>query len=207
MSNLFTRIKDSFLSDINELLDQKEQKNSIAMLNQHLRRCEKEADNVRRLIGRQYTLKETFIREYHETQELADKRRRQADIASRAAETELYEFALKEQADYEQKAARLKTAYEDAAKQLARLEEKYEEMKRKLKDMQLKRMELMSRENIASANYRMDQVLHPENSLGKSHSQFAAGESYLERLEHQINTNYHHATIDARIAQLEKQEQ
>lgn len=205
MSKLFTRLKDSLSSDINELLDQKEQKNPIAMLNQHLRRCEKEVTRVRELIDRQYLLKDTFIREYHQASEMAEKRLKQAEIAERAGESELHEFALKEQEDYALKAERLKSSYDSTAKQLDQLEQKYAEMQRKLKDMYLKRMELMSRENIANANNRIDRVVHPEQVFGQSFSKFEESEMYLERLEKRVNANYHHNTIDARIRQLERE--
>ncbi|WP_332238461.1 PspA/IM30 family protein [Sporolactobacillus sp. KGMB 08714] len=205
MSHLLTRIKDSIASDLNELLDQKEQKNPIAMLNQYLRRCEKETERVRELLNRQYVLKDTFIREYHHAAEMSEKRKHQAEIAERASETELYEFALREQEDYARKAERLKASYESTLRQLEQLEQKYAEMKRKLKDMYLKRMELMSRENIANANLRMERVLRPENVFGQSFSSFEESEMYLGRLEQKINADYNHSTIDARISRLERE--
>jgi phage shock protein A len=205
MSNLFTRLKDSISADLNDMLDQKEQKNPIAMLNQHLRRCEKEVKRVRELIDRQYLLKDQFIKEYHEASEMAAKRLRQAEIAERASETELYTFASKEHEDYTQKASRLKNAYDTTVKQLDQLEQKYAEMKRKLKDMYLKRMELMSRENIANANHRINSVIQPERAFGQSFSKFEESEMYLEQLEQKVTTNYHQNTIDARIREIERE--
>ena len=85
------------------------------------------------------------------------------------------------------------------------LEKKYEDMKHKLKDMNIKRLELMGRENMARANFRMNQVLDSNNSYtNKASASFNEMESYLERLEHQVNTSYYRNTIDSRIAQLEK---
>ncbi|MCQ2010835.1 MAG: PspA/IM30 family protein [Sporolactobacillus sp.] len=205
MSNLFTRLKDSISADLNDMLDQKEQKNPIATLNQHLRRCEAEVKRVRQLIDRQYLLKDQFIKEYHEASEMAAKRKHQADIAERAAETELYTFALKEHEDYAQKTEQLKNAYETTVKQLDQLEQNYAEMKRKLKDMYLKRMELMSRENIANANHRMNSIIQPERAFGQSFSKFEESEMYLEQLEQKVNTNYHQNTIDARIREIERE--
>ncbi|MCO7175295.1 PspA/IM30 family protein [Sporolactobacillus kofuensis] len=205
MSNLFTRLKDSISADLNDLLDQKEQKNPIAMLNQHLRRCEKEVKRVRELIDRQYLLKDQFIKEYHEASDMADKRAHQANIAERASETELYAFATREQADYKQKAERLKSAYDTTVQQLDQLEQKYAEMKRKLKDMYLKRMELMSRENIANANHRINTIIEPERAFGQSFSRFEESELYLEQLEQKVNTRHHQNAIDARIRELERE--
>ncbi|RFU67938.1 PspA/IM30 family protein [Bacillus sp. V59.32b] len=205
MSNLFTRIKDTIAADFHEMLDHKEQKNPIALLNQYLRQSEQETEKVRKLVERQYLLKEEFTREYGHARNLAEKRRRQAEIAEQAGETELHGFAAQEAAQYEERCQRLKDSLQKAEQQLDELERKYEEMKHKLKDMNLKRMELMGRENIARAHHRMNQVLESTTSSNKSFARFEEMDSYLDRLEHQVNSAYHRNTIDARIAQLEKE--
>jgi lia operon protein LiaH len=205
MSNLLTRIKNVIMADLHEMLDQKEQQNPIALLNEYLRQCEQEVEKARKLVERQHLLKEELTREYYQAQELAEKRKHQAQVASQASETELYEFIVQEQAKYEERALRLKESLERALRHLEELERKYEEMKHKLKDMHIKRMELMGRENVARAHYRMNQVLEQDNYGEKSFSRFAEIEQYLERLERKVNTAYYSSTIDARIAQLEKQ--
>ncbi|MCH1624273.1 PspA/IM30 family protein [Ferdinandcohnia quinoae] len=204
MGNLFTRLKNTIAADFHEILDNKEQKNPIALLNQYLRQCEVEVEKVRKLVERQYSLKDQFTREYREARTLADKRKHQAEIAKEAGENELYEFALQEQISYEERAVRLQEALRNASQHLVELEKKYEEMKHKLKDMHIKRMELMGRENIARANHRMNQVLESNSYSNKAYTSFEDMESYLDRLEHQVNSSYHRNTIDARIAQLEK---
>jgi phage shock protein A len=205
MANIFTRIKDSISADLHEALDHKEQKNPIAVLNHYLRQCENETEKVRKLVERQYLLKEEFNREYNEALHLAEKRKNQAKIASKAGESDLYEFALKEQTHYEERVVRLNESRQQTNRQLEELEQKYEEMKHKLKDMHIKRMELMGRENIARAHHRMNKVVDNNSYSTNSFSRFEEMESYLDRLEHQVNTAYHRNTIDARIAQLEKQ--
>ncbi|HWO95862.1 MAG TPA: PspA/IM30 family protein [Bacillus sp. (in: firmicutes)] len=202
--NLFTRIKNAVAADFHELLDQKEQKNPIALLNQYLRQCEHETEKVRKLVERQYLLREEFTREYRQASEMAEKRKHQVNIASQAGENELYQFALNEQTQYEERAAKLNEALQKATQQLDELEQKYEEMKHKLKDMHIKRMELMGRENVARAHHRMNQVLET-NYSEKSFARFEEMESYLDRLEHQVNSSYYRNTIDGRIAELEKE--
>lgn len=204
MTNLFTRIKNTVLADLNEVLDQKEKKNPITLLNQYLRDCEKETEKVRKLLERQYALKEEFSREYRQAEELAAKRKRQAEIASQAGEQSLYLFATEEQAQYVERAARLKVVLNQAVQQLNELERKYEEMKHKLKDMHIRRMELMGRENVTRAQVKMNQVLDQQNVSNKSTSRFQEIESYLDRLENEVNSSYYRSTIDARISQLEK---
>jgi lia operon protein LiaH len=77
-------------------------------------------------------------------------------------------------------------------------------MKHKVKDMHLRRMELMGRENVTRANLQINQVLD-SNYSNKAYSKFKDIESYLDRLEHQVNSSYYRNTIDARVAQLDKE--
>lgn len=204
MTNLFTRIKNSVLADLHEVLEQKERKNPIALLNQYLRECEHETEKVRKLLERQYSLKEEFTREYRQAADLADKRKRQADIAAQAGETELVLFASQEHEHYSIRASHLKEVLKQAQDQLAELERKYEEMKHKLKDMHIRRMELMGRENMTRAHVKINQVLD-QNSYSSTESlRFQEIDSYLDRLENQVNSSYNRSTIDARIAQIEK---
>ncbi|MEH7384462.1 PspA/IM30 family protein [Bacillus sp. JJ1521] len=205
MANLLTRIKDTILADFHGILDEKEKKNPLFLLNQYLRQCEAEVEKVRKLVERQHSLKDQFAREQREAAALAEKRKHQAGVAQKAGETELYEFAVQEQVAYEERATKLQEALQNAATELIGLEKKYEEMKHKLKDMHIKRMELMGRENIARANHRMNQVLDTNAYTNKASRTFEEMESYLDRLENQVNSSYHRNTIDARIAQLEKE--
>ncbi|MCG1026921.1 PspA/IM30 family protein [Virgibacillus halodenitrificans] len=203
MTSIFTRIKNSISTDLHHLMDQKEQRNPIAALNHYLRQSEQEKEKVRKLVDRQYKLKEEFTKEYIQAKDMAEKRLRQASIAEKAGEQQMYEFAIKEHEEYQLRADRMKTSYEEAAKQLETLEQKYEEMKHKLKDMHLRRMELMGRENIAKANYQMNKVV--DSSAEKPYSKFAEMEGYIEGLEYKVNSAYYRTTFDSKIAKLEKE--
>ncbi|MEH7505826.1 PspA/IM30 family protein [Neobacillus drentensis] len=205
MTNLFTRIKNTITADLHEALDHKEKQNPIALLNQYLRQCEQETEKVRKLLERQYALKDEFTREYQQAVELAEKRKYQAEIASKAGETELYQFAAAEQNQYKERANRLHASLEQVNEQLSELERKYEEMKHKVKDMHLRRMELMGRENVTRANLQINQVLDSNSYSNNSYSKFKEIENYLDRLEHQVNSSYYRNTIDAKVAQLEKE--
>ena len=79
------------------------------------------------------SLKDEFTREYRQAVDFSAKRKHQAEIASQAGETELYQFAFNEQEQYEARATRLKEMMEQASGQLVELEQKYEDMKHKLK--------------------------------------------------------------------------
>ncbi|GAQ18576.1 phage shock protein A [Oceanobacillus picturae] len=203
MSSIFSRMKDSISADLHTMMDKKEQKNPVAALNQYLRQGEQEKEKVRRLVDRQYKLKDEFTREFHKAQDMADKRLKQAGIAERAAEEQMHAFAIKEHEEYQTRADRMKASREEAIEQLETLEQKYEEMKHKLKDMHLKRMELMGRENIARANHQMNKVV--EETSEKPFSKFAEMEQYIENLEYKVNSSYYRSTFDSKIAKLEKE--
>jgi lia operon protein LiaH len=204
MTNLFTRIKNTITADLHEALDHKEKKNPIALLNQYLRQCELETEKVRKLLERQHTLKDEFTREYQQAAELAEKRAYQAEVASKAGDIELSQFAAAEQHQYSERANRLRSSLEQVKGQLGELERKYEEMKHQVKDMHIRRMELMGRENVTRANLQINQVLD-SNYSNKAYSKFKDIENYLDRLEHQVNSSFYRSTIDARVAQLEKE--
>ncbi|MCL6571154.1 MAG: PspA/IM30 family protein [Bacillus sp. (in: Bacteria)] len=205
MTNLFTRIKNTITADLHEAIDHKEKQNPITLLNQYLRQCEQETEKVRNLLERQYTLKDEFTREYNQAAQKAEKRKYQAEIASKAGETELYQFATDEHQQYSDRALRLSASLDQVNGQLTDLERKYEEMKHKLKDMHIRRMELMGRENVTRANLQINQVLDANTYSDKSYSKFKDIENYLDRLEHQVNSSFYGTTIDAKIAQLEKE--
>ncbi len=196
-------MKESVVSDLHYLMDQKEQKNPIAALNHYLRQSEQEKEKVRKLLERQYKLKDEFLKEYQLAQDLADKRLKQANIAEKAGELEMYEFAIREHQEYQARAERMKASRDEAAAELEILEQKYENMKHKLKDMHLRRMELMGRENIARANHQINRVI--DETSDKPFSKFAEMERYIEGLEYKVNSAYYRSTFDHKMAKLEKE--
>lgn len=205
MTNLLTRIKNAVVADLNEVLDQREKKNPIVMLNQYLRECEQETEKVKKILERQYLLKDQFTKEYHTALEMAEKRKSQAEIASKSGETALYEFTAKEQKEYSERAVRLNQSIEQTNAQLEELERKYQEMKHKVKDMHIRRMELMGRENVTRANHLINPVLEEKLDDCQAYSRFQEIDHYLDSLEARVNHAYYRSTVDERIAQLEKE--
>lgn len=203
MANVFTRMVESIENDIHSLLDRKDEQNPVQALNQYLRQSEKETEKVRQLVERQHRLKEEFTRERKQADDMADKRKHQAEVAQKAGEEELADYAMKEHEEYSARAERLTYSQVEAMKQLESLEKKYEDMSHKLKDMRLKRMELMGRENVARARHQISKIT--DNSGDKSYSRFSEMERYIEELEYKVNSDYYHHTLDSKIAKLEKE--
>lgn len=204
MTNLLERMKNTVLADINNLLDKKEEKNPLALLNQYVRECEKETDKVKKLVERQYKLKEEFVKELHQAEEMAEKRKRQAEVASKAGEEELYSFAQQEQTHYEERVVRLNESLKNTEQQLHEIETKYMDMKHKLKDMKIRQMELMAKENTTKAHHTMNKVLEEKQANPTNQARFTEMEEYIEKLEKKINTEYYKQTMDEKLAALEK---
>lgn len=203
MTSLINRIKTSIEADFHSILDQKEEKNPIAHLNHYVRQCEQEVEKAGKLIERQSMLKGEFERELHKARMNADKRAKQAGLAKEAGEAELYEYAREDQLQYEERAKWLSHSKEEASKELTRLEQKYEKMKHKLKDLTIKRMELMGKENSLRAHHKMDVVLN-QSHLDEPFNRFDDIQNYVEKLENKMNREYQVSTNDAKLLSLEK---
>lgn len=203
MANLFTRIKNSVEADLHELMDKQEEMNPISRLNHYLRQSEREVEQVQRLIQRQYRLKEEMKRELTVAKDMAEKRKQQASIAKEAGNvSELYGFAIREQAVYEERAAKVEHLLVQIDVDLKQLEAKFALMKQKLKDMHIKRLELMGRENIAKVHHKMDNLMESSKSAADQPS--LELDDYLTQIETRVKSNYYEATIDSRIAEIEK---
>ena len=84
--SLFERARDAILADFHNVLDEKERKNPIAMLNQYLRDSEREITKIEKLIQRHKALKSNFARELEQARYFVNKRSKQAIIAQEAGE-------------------------------------------------------------------------------------------------------------------------
>jgi phage shock protein A len=153
MANLFKRIKDVVVEELQEALDSKELKSFLS-------KCEIEVAKVEALIRRQDTLNTKFHQEKDEAAAMAAKRYRQAEIALQANEPELALRAQEEADYYADLAARLEEKCQKAEKELIQLKSQLGDMKRKLKELQIKWMELVSRENIANITQAFKETLN-----------------------------------------------
>ncbi|WP_163539966.1 PspA/IM30 family protein [Gracilibacillus sp. YIM 98692] len=203
MSHLLTRIKDSVMADLHDLMDQKEEKNPIAHVNQYIRDCEHEVKKIKRLVEKQYHIKQDMSRELSQAKMMVEKRNRHKLLAEEMQEVELAGEAQQELEQFEQRVQQLTRMHDQSIKDLEALEAKYVQMKQKLKDLYVKRLELRSRENIARTKQGINKVLETE-LVSKSASKFAELENYIERIEQRVYTDHRLHTLDARFAELEK---
>lgn len=203
MHDFFEKMKQAIKEDFQEISSKEKQSSPVSLLNKYLRECEGEVKKAAKLIDRQKLLKDEFHTEWTQTEKMAEKRKQQGAIALEAGAEDLAEIAVREQAQYEERAERLKQAYENSVKQLEELEHKYKEMQLKLKDMQMKRLELMGQENMVMMKNKMNKVLK-EAEFGSAAENFESIGMSFEREEKKANDEYEISIFDARIQQLAK---
>ena len=206
MTSLLNRLKYSIEADLHKLFDKKEEKNPIAMLNQYIREAEKQTEQTGKWLERQGNLKQELEKELAETTQMVEKRKNQVELATDSGEEDLAAFALAEVNAYEERATVLQNSIHQTTEELFGLERKYEEMKHKIKDMKVRQLQLMGKENVTRAHHQMDRILQPEQKE-KNFGTFEDMEQYIERLGHKIEKEHEVTSMEQRLEILEKNAQ
>ena len=209
MTTLWKRFKYAFEADLHNVFDKKEQKNPIAMLNQYIREAEKQTEKTGTWIERQSQLKMQLEKELQEAQEMLIKRTSQLELANQTNEGELIDFAQSEVTAYTNRKEVLQASISRTTEELFGLEQKYEEMKHKVKDMKVRQLQLMGKENVTRAHHQMDRMLQPESSNNgdKRLAAFDEMEQYIDRLGQRIEKEHEVSSMERRLAMLEKNEE
>jgi len=197
--NLFQRFKYTIEADLHQAFDKKEQKNPIAMLNQYIREAEKQTEQTGTLLARQGQLKEKLEQELKQNAELLTKREAQLKLATTSGEQDLIDFATDEVAAYTARNNTLQASIEASTREYFELERKFETMKHKIKDMKVRQLQLMGKENVTRAHHQMDGMLAKNNKTN-----FEDLEAYIDKLAYQIDKDHELTTFEARLAELEK---
>jgi len=198
MNALWNRFKYTVQADLHTLFDKKENKNPIAMLNQYIREAEKQTESIGKLLERQSKLTNELQKELAEAQEMANKRRSQLDLATTAGEEDLIAFAQEEIIAYDTRAESLTNSIEETTNELLSLERKFEEMKHKVKDMKVRQLQLMGKENVTRAHHRMDKVLSPEDTESRLASVNEMN-AYIQKLGDKIDQEYETSSMERRL--------
>ncbi|WP_369380555.1 PspA/IM30 family protein [Lysinibacillus fusiformis] len=197
--NLFQRFRYTVEADLHQLFDKKEQKNPIAMLNQYIREAEKQTEETGKLLERQGQLKEKLEQEYQQNADLLAKRESQLTLAQTSGEQDLIDFATDEVTAYTARKHTLQASIEASTREYFELERKFETMKHKIKDMKVRQLQLMGKENVTRAHHQMDGMIAKNNKTN-----FEDLEAYIDKLAYQIDKDHEVTTFEARLAQLEK---
>lgn len=201
MKNLFTKFKYSIQADLHDMFDKKVDKNPIKMLNHYIREAEKQTEETGKLLSRQAQLKKELELQLSQTIEMLEKREKQLQLALSTEEAELIAFAQEEVTAYTARKHALLASIDAANTEYFALERKFETMKHKIKDMKVRQLELMGKENVVRANHQMDKVLTSDNA-----GNFDELSTYIDELSQNIERKYEITTFEARLAQLEKEQ-
>ncbi|MDF2064881.1 PspA/IM30 family protein [Bacillus sp. Cr_A10] len=206
MTSLLKRLKYSVEADLHKLFDKKEEKNPIAMLNQYIREAEKQTEQTGKWLERQGKLKQELEKELEETLQMVEKRKHQVELATASGEEDLAAFAQAELNAYSERTSVLQNSIQQTTEELFGLERKYEEMKHKIKDMKVRQLQLMGKENVTRAHHQMDRILQPEQKE-KNFGTFQEMEQYIERLGQKIEKEHEITSMEQRLEMLEKNAQ
>ena len=201
MRNLFTKFKYSIQADLHDMFDKKVDKNPIKMLNHYIREAEKQTEETGKLLARQAQLKKELEVQLSQTIEMLEKREKQLVLAQSTEEAELIAFAQEEVTAYTARKHALLSSIDAANTEYFALERKFETMKHKIKDMKVRQLQLMGKENVVRANYQMDKVLTSDNA-----GNFDELSTYIDELSQNIERKYEVTSFEARLAQLEKEQ-
>ena len=206
MTSLLKRLRYSVEADLHKLFDKKEEKNPIAMLNQYIREAEKQTEQTGKWLERQAQLKQELEKELAETMQMVEKRKNQVELATQNGEEDLITFAQAELNAYSERTVVLKNSIQQTMDELFELERKYEEMKHKIKDMKVRQLQLMGKENVTRAHHQMDRILQTEQA-DKNIGTFQEMEQYIERLGQKIEKEHEITSMEQRLEMLEKNAQ
>lgn len=203
MTNLLVRIADAIKSDFYEEKKGENKNNPIQTLNRYLRECEEEVEKVTALVERQRLLKNEFTKELNTAATMVSKREQHVRLAEEAGESELAAAALRELTHYQGRKDRLEISVQETAKQLHTLEQMHTDMKHKLKDMYIKRLEVMGKENIAQATKKAEHIFSEDEGQNAEELRFKKIEAYLHQLD-KDEVQEEEQTVDQQIANLQK---
>ncbi|MCM3610223.1 PspA/IM30 family protein [Planococcus sp. MERTA32b] len=203
MTTLWQRLKFAVATDMDAILDKKEEKNPISLLNKYIREAEKETEAAGKWLERQTSLHNKLEKELLESENLLEKRQAQAELAQAAGESELSRFAEQEVAAYSARVHELRTTLDENAAESVALEQRYEEMKHKVKDMKVRQLQLMGKENATRAHYQMDKILNPE-LVAERIGSFDDMASYIKSLGDKVEERHERSTMERRLEALEK---
>lgn len=203
MTTLWQRLKFAVATDVDTLLDKKEEKNPISLLNKYILEAEKETQTAGKWLERQTSLSLKLEGELQDAESLLEKRQSQADLARTSGEDDLAVFAEQEVAAYSSRVEELRKTLDENNAESVALEQRYEEMKHRVKDMKVRQLQLMGKENATRAHYQMDKILSPELAAERIGS-FDDMASYIKSLGNKVEERHERSTMERRLEMLEK---
>ncbi|WP_142827023.1 PspA/IM30 family protein [Planococcus soli] len=203
MTTLWDRFKFAVATDLDAVVAKKEEKNPLALLNRYISEAENQTTATGKWVERQSQLNGKLEKELAEASAMLDKRQNQLDLAQSSGEADLADFAAMEVDAYAARVAVLQNNLDENIAELTGLEHRYEEMKHKVKDMKVKQLQLMGKENATRAHHQMDKVLSPE-LVAERIGSFDDMASYITTLGAKVEERHERSAMERRLESLEK---
>lgn len=203
MTTLWERFKFAVATDLDAVVAKKEEKNPLALLNRYITEAENQTTATGKWIERQSQLNGKLEKELAEASAMLDKRQNQLKLAQASGESDLADFAAMEVQAYSDRFKTLQNNLDDNIAELTGLEHRYEEMKHKVKDMKVKQLQLMGKENATRAHHQMDKVLSPE-LVAERIGSFDDMASYITTLGAKVEERHERSAMERRLESLEK---
>ncbi|WP_108308000.1 PspA/IM30 family protein [Metalysinibacillus jejuensis] len=203
MTNIFKRFFTTVEAEVNFALDKKESKNPAVMLTKYLHDAEKQVAATGKLLARQAQLKTKLEQELATATAMLEKREAQLQLAEQSDEQDLIAFAAQEVSIYQNRKATLEDSITLTASQYLDMERRYEEMKHKIKDMRVRQLQLMGKENVTRANHTMNTIL--QGKADSALQNFESAERYIDNLAVDITAQQQQSMYEYRLAKLQQQ--
>ena len=203
MTNIFKRFFSTVEAEVNFALDKKESKNPAVMLTKYLHDAEKQVTATGKLLARQAQLKTKLEQELATASAMLEKREAQLKLAEQSDEQDLIAFAAQEVSIYQNRKATLEDSITLTASQYLDMERRYEEMKHKIKDMRVRQLQLMGKENVTRANHTMNNIL--QGKADSALQNFESAERYIDNLAVDITAGQQESMYEYRLAKLQQQ--
>lgn len=203
MTNIFKRFFTTVEAEVNFALDKKESKNPAVMLTKYLHDAEKQVAATGKLLARQAQLKTKLEQELATATNMLEKREAQLKLAEQSNEQDLIAFAAQEVSIYQNRKATLEDSITLTASQYLDMERRYEEMKHKIKDMRVRQLQLMGKENVTRANHTMNAIL--QGKADSAVQNFESAERYIDNLAVDITAQQQESMYEYRLAKLQQQ--
>lgn len=203
MTNIFKRFFTTVEAEVNFALDKKESKNPAVMLTKYLHDAEKQVAATGKLLARQAQLKTKLEQELATATAMLEKREAQLQLAEQSDEQDLIAFAAQEVSIYQNRKATLEDSITLTASQYLDMERRYEEMKHKIKDMRVRQLQLMGKENVTRANHTMNTIL--QGKADSALQNFESAERYIDNLAVDITAGQQQSMYEYRLAKLQQQ--
>ena len=172
------------------------------MLTKYLHDAEKQVTATGKLLARQAQLKTKLEQELATASAMLEKREAQLKLAEQSDEQDLIAFAAQEVSIYQNRKATLEDSITLTASQYLDMERRYEEMKHKIKDMRVRQLQLMGKENVTRANHTMNNIL--QSKTNSAVQNFESAERYIDNLAVDITAQQQESMYEYRLAKLQQ---